>query len=76
MQGQLNAGLAALKKCKDAKLMMQQINKDIKQAAAQIETGSINSGSILNELNDAFTTKKTDAEIKMMVKKASTRPLR
>lgn len=56
--------------------MMQQINKDIKQAAAQIETGSINSGSILNELNDAFTTKKTDAEIKMMVKKASTRPLR
>ena len=33
---QLHAGTAVLKKCKEAKRMMQQINKDIKQTAQEL----------------------------------------
>ena len=60
---QLHQGVAVLKKCKEAKRMMQQINKDIKLAASEMETGYRGSDSILNELNNAFTSTKTDAEI-------------
>ena len=46
--------------------MMQQISKDIKQAASQMEQGYTGSDSILNELNSAFTNTKTDAEIQLL----------
>jgi len=68
---QLANGVSVMGRCKEVKSMMKSINKEIGKAAREMEKGFYVKQDIMSDINDAFTSVKTDAELQLLASKRS-----